>query len=72
MQQADAPDVSESIPVITSPAAPLTDRVKCRKPAAPLKITRTNSFAGLARAADRVQSSERDRRTRLMSPNRFQ
>eukprot|EP00959_Pyramimonas_sp_CCMP1952_P149738 3132917-Pyramimonas_sp.AAC.1 len=31
----------------------------------------TNSFANLTRVADRVQTSECDRRTRLMSPNRF-
>eukprot|EP00959_Pyramimonas_sp_CCMP1952_P315391 6601074-Pyramimonas_sp.AAC.1 len=34
MRQADASDVSESIPVITSPANPPTARVKCRKPTA--------------------------------------
>eukprot|EP00959_Pyramimonas_sp_CCMP1952_P317679 6648908-Pyramimonas_sp.AAC.1 len=33
--QADAPDVSESITVATSTVAPLTARVKCRKPRAP-------------------------------------
>eukprot|EP00959_Pyramimonas_sp_CCMP1952_P451767 9458758-Pyramimonas_sp.AAC.1 len=31
----------------------------------------TDSFANLARVADRVQTSECDGRTRLMSPNRF-
>eukprot|EP00959_Pyramimonas_sp_CCMP1952_P239416 5003539-Pyramimonas_sp.AAC.1 len=31
----------------------------------------TNSFADLVRAADRVPSSRFDRRTRLMSSNRF-
>eukprot|EP00959_Pyramimonas_sp_CCMP1952_P339181 7103519-Pyramimonas_sp.AAC.1 len=34
-------DVSQSIPVITSPAAPPTARVKCRKPTTPLRTTRT-------------------------------
>eukprot|EP00959_Pyramimonas_sp_CCMP1952_P341653 7156703-Pyramimonas_sp.AAC.1 len=41
MRQADASDVSESIPVITSPSAPPTTRAKCRKPTAPLRMTRT-------------------------------
>eukprot|EP00959_Pyramimonas_sp_CCMP1952_P220235 4604735-Pyramimonas_sp.AAC.1 len=40
MRQADASDVSESIPGITSPAAPPAARVKS-KPRAPLRMTRT-------------------------------
>eukprot|EP00959_Pyramimonas_sp_CCMP1952_P443511 9284916-Pyramimonas_sp.AAC.1 len=31
----------------------------------------TNSLVNLARVSDQVQASECDRRTRLMSPNRF-
>eukprot|EP00959_Pyramimonas_sp_CCMP1952_P019459 411149-Pyramimonas_sp.AAC.1 len=31
----------------------------------------TNSFANLARVSDQVETSECNRRTRLMSPNRF-
>eukprot|EP00959_Pyramimonas_sp_CCMP1952_P464059 9485975-Pyramimonas_sp.AAC.1 len=41
MRQGDASDVSEAIPAIASPAAPPTARVKCRKPTAPLRVTRT-------------------------------
>eukprot|EP00959_Pyramimonas_sp_CCMP1952_P083389 1742796-Pyramimonas_sp.AAC.1 len=41
MRQLDASDVSESIPVLTSPVAAPTARVKCTKPTAPLKTIRT-------------------------------
>eukprot|EP00959_Pyramimonas_sp_CCMP1952_P246226 5146601-Pyramimonas_sp.AAC.1 len=41
MRQADASDVSESIPVITSPGAPPCSRVKCRTPTAPPRMTRS-------------------------------
>eukprot|EP00959_Pyramimonas_sp_CCMP1952_P291765 6102636-Pyramimonas_sp.AAC.1 len=34
-------------------------------------LNNTNSLANLARVADRVQTSQCDRRTRLMSLNRF-
>eukprot|EP00959_Pyramimonas_sp_CCMP1952_P392812 8230911-Pyramimonas_sp.AAC.1 len=39
MRQADASDVSESIPVLPAlQPPPLTARVKCRKPTAPLRM----------------------------------
>eukprot|EP00959_Pyramimonas_sp_CCMP1952_P235453 4920209-Pyramimonas_sp.AAC.1 len=73
MQQAEAPDVSESIPVINSPADPLQPELIAENDCTSEDHWKnTNSFADLARAADRVESSECDRRTRLMSPNRFQ
>eukprot|EP00959_Pyramimonas_sp_CCMP1952_P183421 3835043-Pyramimonas_sp.AAC.1 len=40
MRQADTSDLSESIHVITSPAARPTARVEGRKPTAPLRMTR--------------------------------
>eukprot|EP00959_Pyramimonas_sp_CCMP1952_P395614 8289344-Pyramimonas_sp.AAC.1 len=47
-------------------------RVKCGKPRALLKMSRTtNSFANLASAAGRVQSSRLNRRARLIICNRF-
>eukprot|EP00959_Pyramimonas_sp_CCMP1952_P282379 5902228-Pyramimonas_sp.AAC.1 len=41
MRQADASDICESTPVITSPAATLQPG---RKPTAPLRMTRTIQF----------------------------
>eukprot|EP00959_Pyramimonas_sp_CCMP1952_P352587 7387111-Pyramimonas_sp.AAC.1 len=71
MRQANASDVSESIPVIMSPVAPLQS-FKCRKPTAPLKMTRAVRIVrDLARAADQVQSSGFNRKTRPMILDRF-
>eukprot|EP00959_Pyramimonas_sp_CCMP1952_P216040 4518747-Pyramimonas_sp.AAC.1 len=74
MRQADASDVCESTPVITS-------HQHCSPPQRALReetestseddSTNTNSFASLDRAADRVQSSGIDRRTHKMILNRF-
>eukprot|EP00959_Pyramimonas_sp_CCMP1952_P048987 1023537-Pyramimonas_sp.AAC.1 len=73
MQQADAPDLSETIPVITSPAGPLKPELSAET-GSTFKddSNNANSFADLTQAAGRVQSSECDRWTRLLPPNRFQ
>eukprot|EP00959_Pyramimonas_sp_CCMP1952_P134488 2813918-Pyramimonas_sp.AAC.1 len=72
MRQVDATNVSESIPVITSPAVPLQLELNAENGQHLSRCSaNTNSFADLARAAHRVLSSGLGRRTRLMSPNRF-
>eukprot|EP00959_Pyramimonas_sp_CCMP1952_P296380 6200254-Pyramimonas_sp.AAC.1 len=68
----DATDISEPIPVITNPAAPLQLELSAETDSTSQDYsTNTNSFANLARATHRVSSSGFGRRTRLMSPNRF-
>eukprot|EP00959_Pyramimonas_sp_CCMP1952_P138078 2890086-Pyramimonas_sp.AAC.1 len=56
MQQTDAPDVFESIPVITSPYSPRL--VHKTNSTSEDESNNTNSFANLALAADRVQSAD--------------
>eukprot|EP00959_Pyramimonas_sp_CCMP1952_P341717 7158173-Pyramimonas_sp.AAC.1 len=65
MQQADASDVSESIPVITSPEAPLQPDLSAENRQHLRMTEQYDSFADLVRASDRVPSSGFDRRTRL-------
>eukprot|EP00959_Pyramimonas_sp_CCMP1952_P380818 7978921-Pyramimonas_sp.AAC.1 len=73
MQQADAPDAFESMPVITSPATPLQPELSGEtENTSEDDLNNRNTFADLARAKEQVQSSQCDRRTRLMPPNRFQ
>eukprot|EP00959_Pyramimonas_sp_CCMP1952_P278797 5829287-Pyramimonas_sp.AAC.1 len=72
MRQTDASDVCESTPLITSPVAPYSpSQVQKTDSTSQDDSNNTNSFADLGRAADRVQSSGFDRRTRLMSPTRL-
>eukprot|EP00959_Pyramimonas_sp_CCMP1952_P229931 4807400-Pyramimonas_sp.AAC.1 len=70
MQQPNAPDLSALSPV--RPLKLSYSPIYARKSNAPLKMNRTiRSLANLARVSDRFQTSQYDRRTRLMSSNRF-
>eukprot|EP00959_Pyramimonas_sp_CCMP1952_P122998 2571159-Pyramimonas_sp.AAC.1 len=61
-----------SIPVITSPAAPLQpELVHNTDSTSQNDSSNTTSFTDLVRTADRVPSSGFDERTRLTSSNRF-
>eukprot|EP00959_Pyramimonas_sp_CCMP1952_P331736 6946444-Pyramimonas_sp.AAC.1 len=62
MRQADASDVSESIPVVNSPAVPSTARVKCRKRTTPLRMTRTIQIGGWDPAVNRQPGNRREPR----------
>eukprot|EP00959_Pyramimonas_sp_CCMP1952_P165786 3465142-Pyramimonas_sp.AAC.1 len=73
MQQADAPDVSGSIPLIISLQRPYSPSyVQKIDSTSEDDSNNTNSFANLARAAGRVEGSECDKWTRMMSRNRSQ
>eukprot|EP00959_Pyramimonas_sp_CCMP1952_P303543 6352154-Pyramimonas_sp.AAC.1 len=70
MRQTDAPDVSQSIPVIISPAAYSLSSMQKTDSTSQDDSNNTNSFANLAPVADRVETSACNRQTRLMSANR--
>eukprot|EP00959_Pyramimonas_sp_CCMP1952_P240310 5021950-Pyramimonas_sp.AAC.1 len=71
MRQADATDVSKSIPVITS-TAPLQLELSAENGQ---HLSRSHKeyewFCGLSSGSTPILSSGFGRRTRLMSPNRF-
>eukprot|EP00959_Pyramimonas_sp_CCMP1952_P247421 5172177-Pyramimonas_sp.AAC.1 len=71
MQQTNAPDYSASVSVRISSVAAAELEFSTEYRQFRDDSGDTNSFADLARVADRVQTSACDRQTRLMSLHRF-
>eukprot|EP00959_Pyramimonas_sp_CCMP1952_P007159 149786-Pyramimonas_sp.AAC.1 len=72
MQEPNAPHASGSFSERTSSVALLQPKLRANIDSTSQDHSNnTHSFANLARVSDRVQTSQCNRRTRLMSPNRF-